>query len=168
MDIPQLFERATNYTAATNYRNHCDLDTCPLSSSYYAYRPSLGANATFLALFAFSLLCFTIQGLLSRRFIGFTIAMVCGCALEVIGYVGRVLSYENPFDEVQGRYSLLLLTFIDLCSLEWLPNPDCLPDHRSRFHGCSSLPHPIAHCHDIRPGQLAHSSSVVSTDLHSL
>lgn len=100
MEISQLFERATNYTAVTTYRDHCTLDTCPLSSSYYAYRPSLGANATFITLFSFSLVCFAIQGLLSRRFIGFTVALVCGCALEVIGYAGRILSYKNPFDEV--------------------------------------------------------------------
>ena len=104
MDTLRLLQRASapsaNYTAITNYRNQCTLDTCPLSDSYYAYRPSLPANAVFLALFAFSLLCFLAQALLSRRFIGFTIALVSGCILEVVGYAGRIVSYINPFNQV--------------------------------------------------------------------
>ena len=104
MDTLQLFQRATspgtNYTSITNYRNQCTLDTCPLSDSYFAYRPSLAANALFLALFAFSLICFILQVLLSRRFIGFTIALVSGCVLEVVGYAGRLMSWKNPFDQV--------------------------------------------------------------------
>ncbi|MCJ1286110.1 hypothetical protein MMC26_005453 [Xylographa opegraphella] len=102
MDTLHLLPRASpgaNYTAITDYRNHCTLETCPLSQSYYAYRPSLPANALFLALFSFSLLCFLVQALLSRRFIGFTIALVCGCILEVVGYAGRIISYINPFDQ---------------------------------------------------------------------
>ena len=104
MDTLQLFQRATspgtNYTSITNYRNQCTLDTCPLSDSYFAYRPSLAANSLFLALFAFSLICFTLQVLLSKRFIGFTIALVSGCVLEVVGYAGRLMSWKNPFDQV--------------------------------------------------------------------
>ena len=61
------------------------------------------ANALFLAVFALSTLLFIGQGLLSKRFIGFTVAMVSGCALEVIGYVGRVMSHSDPFAEVR-RY----------------------------------------------------------------
>ncbi|MCJ1321115.1 hypothetical protein MMC15_006459 [Xylographa vitiligo] len=102
MDTLRLVQRAStaaNYTAITNYRNQCTLDTCPLSQSYYAYRPSLSANAVFLAFFSFSLLCFLVQALLSRRFIGFTVALVCGCILEVVGYSGRIISYINPFDQ---------------------------------------------------------------------
>ncbi|MCJ1474047.1 hypothetical protein MMC13_002705 [Lambiella insularis] len=99
MDGFRLDQRATNYTAITDYRNQCTLDTCPLSDSYYAYRPSLPANAVFLALFSFSLVCFTLQAVLSRRFVGFTIALVAGCILEVVGYAGRVISYKNPFDQ---------------------------------------------------------------------
>ncbi|KAI4110768.1 MAG: hypothetical protein LQ339_001044 [Xanthoria mediterranea] len=77
----------------------CTLKTCQIQESYYNYRPSLAANGAFLALFLFSLLAFLVQVTLSKRFIGFTIAMVSGCLLEVLGYIGRIMSYHNPFDE---------------------------------------------------------------------
>ena len=82
------------------YRASCTLQTCPLSSSYYAYRPSLPANAVFLALFSLSLTCFVLQAALSRRFVGFSLAMISGCILEVLGYVGRIMSWWNPFNQV--------------------------------------------------------------------
>ena len=79
---------------------NCTLATCPIQDSYFAYRPSLAANGVLLALFSFSLTCFILQAALSKRFIGFTIAMVSGCIIEVIGYVGRIISYHNPFNQV--------------------------------------------------------------------
>lgn len=86
---------------ASDGRPVCTLDTCPIEDSFYAYRPSLVANGIFLALFSFSLVCFLLQARLSRRFIGFTIAMAIGCVIEVIGYVGRIMSHHNPFNEVR-------------------------------------------------------------------
>lgn len=88
------------YNEWKDYRDHCTIDTCPFDLSYWAYRPSLAANSTFLAIFALSLLLFLLQGISSKRFLGFTIAMVSGDILEVLGYVGRVMSYYNPFKEV--------------------------------------------------------------------
>ena len=82
---------------------NCTLATCPIQDSYFAYLPSLAANGTLLALFAFSLTCFILQAALSKRFIGFTIAMVSGCILEVIGYVGRIMSHHNPFSQVRHQ-----------------------------------------------------------------
>ena len=98
MDSLELFSRANS---KDNFRAHCTLKTCPIQLSYYNYLPSLAANGTLLALFSFSLCCFIFQVGLSRRFIGFTIAMVSGCILEVLGYVGRIMSWYNPFDQVR-------------------------------------------------------------------
>jgi hypothetical protein len=92
-----------NRTAIQEYREHCTYDTCPLSASYWGYRPSLGANLAFLILFGISTLSYIGQGFLNKAWLGFTIAMVCGCALEVIGYVGRVLAYNDGFTEVCDR-----------------------------------------------------------------
>ena|ERR1700761_1115825 len=78
----------------------CTIDTCSLSFSYWAYRPSVPANALFIALFSISLLCFLGQAIFSRRYIGFSIAMISGSALEVLGYGGRLWAYFNPFEEV--------------------------------------------------------------------
>ena len=93
-----LLERDNPKLAA--YRAACTLQTCPLSSSYYAYRPSLPANSVFLTLFSVSLACFVLQAALSRRFVGFSLAMISGCVLEVLGYVGRIMSWWNPFNQV--------------------------------------------------------------------
>jgi hypothetical protein len=82
---------------------NCNWNTCPLSDSYWGYRPSLAANLTFLILFAISTLVYVGQGFLNKAWLGFTIAMVCGCLLEVIGYIGRVLAYNNGFTEVRWR-----------------------------------------------------------------
>jgi hypothetical protein len=88
------------YSDKKHYRDQCTLATCPLDLSYWAYIPSLPANALFLAIFALSLALFLVQAVLSRRFLGFTIAMVSGCILEVLGYIGRLMSRHNPFNEV--------------------------------------------------------------------
>ena len=103
-----LFSRATqnisdlNATAANDFRSKCTLETCDISDSFYAYRPSLPGNATFLALFGLSLAVYLIQAFLSRRFVAFSVAMICGCVLEIIGYAGRIMSWQNPFTEVSG------------------------------------------------------------------
>lgn len=169
MDALRLVQRAspgTNYTAITDYRNQCTIDTCPLSDSYYAYRPSLAANAIFLVLFSFSLVCFSLQAALSRRFIGFTIAIVAGCILEVAGYVGRIISYKNPFDQVccsPPRTRSLLIQ-----PEEWLLDPNMLSHNCPSVHGCGPLPLPISHCQHVWPRELAHCSTFVPSDLHSV
>ncbi|KAF2231810.1 RTA1-domain-containing protein [Viridothelium virens] len=99
-----LFLRDNNQ----DYRDQCTLQTCPLDLSYWAYLPSLAANSLFLALFSLSLALYLIQALLSRRFLGFTIAMLSGCALEVLGYIGRLMSRHNPFN--QSAYLLQIVT----------------------------------------------------------
>ena len=90
-----------NFTARRSCRDQCTLDTCPLNLSFWDYRPSIPANALFLALFALSTILFLVQGAWSRRFLGFTVAMLSGCILEVLGYAGRLWAYSQPFVEVR-------------------------------------------------------------------
>jgi hypothetical protein len=71
-----------------------------MNLSYWAYLPSLAANGIFTALFSLSLALYVVQAVYSRRFLAFSIAMLCGSVLEVIGYVGRLMSYHNPFSQV--------------------------------------------------------------------
>lgn len=88
----------------------CTLDTCPITSSYYYYRVSLAANATFLALFSISLIAFIATYALTRRGFAFTLAMVSGVALEVIGYVGRIQSYQNQWKQDGFLMQIVCLT----------------------------------------------------------
>lgn len=99
-----------SYNDRKNWRDQCTLETCPLRLSYWGYRPSLAANILFTAIFGLSTLLFLGQAVLSKRFTGFSIAMICGCALEVIGYIGRVLSYYNPFKENPFLIQIICLT----------------------------------------------------------
>lgn len=64
---------------------HCTKDTCPASYSIYGYAPNLGANSFFVTLFAISCLVFCYQAHLYRKWLGFSIAMTLGTALESIG-----------------------------------------------------------------------------------
>jgi hypothetical protein len=77
-------------------------DRCPLDASYWGYQPSLGANVAFTVLFSLSTIAFLAQGVVRKRWLGFTVAMASGCVIEVIGYVGRVMAHHDMFDEVSS------------------------------------------------------------------
>ncbi|MCJ1392034.1 hypothetical protein MMC18_004901 [Xylographa bjoerkii] len=76
--------------------NLCTLATCNVNISIYEYRPSLAANLVFVILFALSLIVHIIQGVKYRTW-GFLFAMCCGCVVEIVGYIGRILLWQNPF-----------------------------------------------------------------------
>lgn len=88
----------------------CTIDTCPISTSYYFYRVSLPANATFLALFIISLIGFLATYAFTRRATAFTFAMVAGVVLEVVGYVGRIESHQNQWKENGFLMQIVCLT----------------------------------------------------------
>ncbi|RGP81133.1 rta1 like family [Fusarium longipes] len=74
----------------------CDLDTCPIDWSLYGYRPSLAANIVFLVLFSLAGIVHIYLGIRWKSW-GFMTGMLLGCMSEVIGYVGRIMMYYNPF-----------------------------------------------------------------------
>jgi hypothetical protein len=75
---------------------NCTLELCDVTTSVYEYRPSLPANATFIALFGLSLAIQIAQGIRWRTW-AFLFAMFWGCVAELVGYGGRVLLWQNPF-----------------------------------------------------------------------
>ncbi|KAK0729857.1 RTA1 like protein-domain-containing protein [Lasiosphaeris hirsuta] len=72
---------------------------CEADTGFYLYKVSLPANALFAAIFGLSLLGFIGTYAATRRGLGFTLAMVAGVILEILGYAGRLMSYKNRFDE---------------------------------------------------------------------
>ncbi|KAF3143816.1 hypothetical protein TWF569_005146 [Orbilia oligospora] len=74
----------------------CNWDLCPVSASWFGYRPSLPMNITFLAIFT---IAFTAHVYLAVRYKthGFGICMSIACFLEISGYAGRILAYTNPW-----------------------------------------------------------------------
>jgi hypothetical protein len=75
-------------------------ETCPAEYAYWGYRPSFATNVAFTALFGLSTIAYLVQGIAGKRWLGLTIAMASGCALEVVGYIGRVLAHRDMFAEV--------------------------------------------------------------------
>lgn len=85
---------------------------CMLENSAWEYRPTLGLNVALLAFFGALTLVNIFAGGVYRTW-GFSIAMVLGCIGEAIGYVGRIMAYNdvvslNPF-------------LIQICSLTFAP-----------------------------------------------
>ncbi|KAL0937485.1 parasitic phase-specific protein psp-1 [Colletotrichum truncatum] len=76
---------------------NCTLELCPIEWSILQYRPSVPASAVFIAFFSVALIIHAVQGIRSRTW-GFMGSMISGCVLEIVGYVGRLLIYDNPFD----------------------------------------------------------------------
>lgn len=74
----------------------CTLQTCDIEQSLFGYRPSLVASGVFIALFGISLLIHLVQGFRSRRWT-FASLMALGCAVEMVGYGGRIMMNSDPW-----------------------------------------------------------------------
>jgi len=82
---------------------------CPVKASTYGYYPTLGWNAFFAAVFG---LCFFFSfwlGLRSRTWT-YMLAMCCACVTSCIGYIGRILMHDNPFDTLGFQMQICALT----------------------------------------------------------
>lgn len=75
---------------------NCTLDDCPIEYSILRYRPSVPASAVFIAIFGVSMLIHAYQGIRSRTW-SFMGCMLAGCIVEMVGYGGRLILYDNPF-----------------------------------------------------------------------
>jgi hypothetical protein len=75
----------------------CTLRICSLKYGEVQYDPSFAANVAYTALFAVLLLAHLVLGI-SYRTWAFLVGMVCGLALEVVGYAARIGMHNNPFD----------------------------------------------------------------------
>lgn len=75
---------------------NCTLEICPVKYSILQYQPSIPANAFFAAMFGLTMLIHLYQGIRGRTY-GFATSMACGCILEILGYIGRIMLHNNPF-----------------------------------------------------------------------
>ncbi|KAF5665348.1 phospholipid-translocating ATPase [Fusarium heterosporum] len=76
---------------------NCTLELCPVEWSVYKYRPSLAANITFIVLYAIAMITHIFLGIRWRQWFYMSF-MILGCLFEIIGYIGRVVLYNNPFN----------------------------------------------------------------------
>lgn len=91
---------------------NCTLELCPLEASILQYQPSLPANGAFIGIFAVAMILHAFQGIRTNRW-GFMLSVISGCALEIIGYVGRIIIHDNPFDF--SGFLMQIGTFDVLC-----------------------------------------------------
>jgi hypothetical protein len=76
----------------------CTLDTCSIEQlGQLDYRPNLGGNAVLLGIFALGIITQAVLAFRYRTW-GYLMAMVGACGLEIVGYLGRVMLYNNIFD----------------------------------------------------------------------
>ena len=77
---------------------NCTLPACPVELSVYGYRASLPFSVTLIALYT---LCTVVQTYLGWRFKtwSFMTAMLLGCLTEILGYLGRILMWQNPWND---------------------------------------------------------------------
>ncbi|KAI1341869.1 RTA1-domain-containing protein [Xylariaceae sp. FL0016] len=100
---------STNQTTKIPFKE-CNADICPYDQSYYLYRIDLVPNALFAALFGLSLISFLLTFLLTRRGATFTTAMILGLICEILGYTGRIMSWNNQWGETGFLMQICCLT----------------------------------------------------------
>ncbi|KAI0146459.1 putative sphingoid long-chain base transporter RSB1 [Pestalotiopsis sp. NC0098] len=107
----------TNETQLQEIFDHCkDLvnvypDICKYDDSYYGYRIWIVPNALFLGLFSLSFLGFAGVFVLTRfRNVGFSVAMLLGVLGEILGYLGRVLSWQDQWSQTGFLMQICCLT----------------------------------------------------------
>jgi hypothetical protein len=76
---------------------NCTLELCPIEWSVYQYRPSLAANITFIVLYGLAMGVHIALGIRWRQWFYMSFMML-GCIFEIIGYIGRIILHNNPFN----------------------------------------------------------------------
>lgn len=87
----------------------CTVDTCSLMLGNFLYLPNVPANAFFAAFFAICMVVnigFAIKG----RTWGHLGGMVGGLALEILGYIGRIMIHNNDFTSTPFYLYIIGLT----------------------------------------------------------
>ena len=76
---------------------NCTVETCPLSCAQVEYLPTLTGNAIYAAAFGLLLLAQLGLGIKCKSW-GFMVGMTCGLVSELVGYAGRIMLHDNPFN----------------------------------------------------------------------
>lgn len=85
----------TVYWASGSDAN-CTISECPVELSIYGYRASLPFSITIISLYA---IVAVVQSFLGWRYKtwSYLASMMLGCICEILGYVGRILLWVNPW-----------------------------------------------------------------------
>ena len=78
--------------------------------SNYDYHINLAVNVFFLTIFALATAAYATMWTVTRRTGVFTIAFCLGLLCEILGYVGRIMSWNNPWSQKGFIMQLCCLT----------------------------------------------------------
>jgi hypothetical protein len=86
----------------------CSIATCDMTLAAFDYRASLPGNALYAAIFGIYLIMNIYLGIRHKTW-GYMTAMSVGLVGEVIGYVGRILLWQNPFDPTGNDFLIYIV-----------------------------------------------------------
>lgn len=92
-----MANRLPPYAVVFGPKANCTLEICPIQASAYGYRPDLTTNICFTILFAIAGTVHVYLGIRWRSWF-FMGCMLIGCVSAVVGYIGRLLMYQNPWN----------------------------------------------------------------------
>ncbi|KEY68817.1 hypothetical protein S7711_00685 [Stachybotrys chartarum IBT 7711] len=78
--------------------------------SHYHYDINLAANVALAVIFALSLVGFVVVWASTRRATAFCVTLSLGVICEIFGYIGRIMSYDNPWDDPGFMIQICCLT----------------------------------------------------------
>ncbi|KAH7070307.1 RTA1 like protein-domain-containing protein [Paraphoma chrysanthemicola] len=84
--------------------------TCPVEATIYGYYPFLPANAFFAGFFGLAALIHIFYGIRYKTW-SYMFAISLGCIAECVGYVGRVMMNNNPWNDMAFNIQVVLLIF---------------------------------------------------------
>jgi hypothetical protein len=83
-------------------------DVCTLEGTLYGYRPLIGANAFFAAFFGLCLLAHIALGIKYKTWT-YMIALGFGCLGELLGYIGRIMLWDDVFSQIGFQIQICCL-----------------------------------------------------------
>jgi hypothetical protein len=88
----------------------CTQATCDLSKSNYGYRPNLGIDIFFAIVYSGIVAHCLFVAIIKRKWLSYTIAVLLGALLELIGFVSRIYGYSNPYARIGWIIQYTFLT----------------------------------------------------------
>lgn len=89
----------------------CTVETCDPAQSWYGYQPNLGINVFFVAAYGTAAAYCFIIAVWKRRWLTYTIAILVGSLLELVGYVARILGHNDPWFSTGWILQYSIITF---------------------------------------------------------
>ncbi|KAI8623730.1 RTA1-domain-containing protein [Xylariaceae sp. FL1651] len=89
----------------------CTVHTCDITTSWYGYQPNLGINVFFVAIYSILVVYCFILSIWKRQWLVYTIAILIGSLLELVGYIARVVGHNDPWFGTGWILQYAIITF---------------------------------------------------------